>query len=310
MLAPALPVVIQKKKVFIGLFGTAVNSAFKYPKYFAMVPTGPDPKAALTKGFFELALAQNPKPQTVAIVAADAEFARNASDGARANADTGGLKIVYDRTYPPSMTDFAPVIRGIQATNPDLVVVCSYPLDSAGIVRAVHEIGFKPKMIGGAMVGPSSTSFKTQMGPLLNGFVNFDFWLPAKTMESPGVTEFVKKYQSRAAAEGVDPLGYYTAPWAYGYLQVLGQAIESTGSLDDEKLAPHIHNATFATIVGDVKFDATGEWASSRVLQVQFHDISGNDLEQFRQTKVQNIVWPTEYRSGELVYPFAEATAK
>jgi len=310
MLAPAMPVVMQKKKIFIGLFGTAVNSEFHYSRYFAMVPTGPDPKEALTKGFFELAMSQNPKPQTVAIVAADAEFARNASDGARANANAAGLKIVYDRTYPPSMVDFAPVIRAIQATNPDLVVICSYPLDSAGIVRTVHEVGFKPKMIGGAMVGPASTQFKTQMGPLLNGFVYFDFWIPTKTLEFPGVMEFLKKYQSRAQAEGVDLLGYYTAPWAYGYLQVLGQAIEATKSLDDEKLAAHLHNTTFATIIGDVKFGPSGEWATSRVLQVQFHDIKNNDLEQFRQVSVQSVVWPSQYKSGNLIYPFAESAPK
>src|SRR5437660_4139047 len=83
MLAPAMPVVIQRGKVFIGLFGLAVNSEFNYPKYFAMIPTGPEPKAAFTDGFFQVAMAQQPRPQSVAIVAADAEFSRNASDGAR-----------------------------------------------------------------------------------------------------------------------------------------------------------------------------------------------------------------------------------
>src|SRR6266571_4316174 len=74
MLAPAMPVVIQKKKMLIGLFGLAVNSEFHYPNYFAMIPSGPAPKTAFTKGFFDTAMAQNPKPKTVAIVAADAEF--------------------------------------------------------------------------------------------------------------------------------------------------------------------------------------------------------------------------------------------
>ena len=67
-------------------------------------------------------MAQNPKPTTVAIVAADAEFARNAADGARENAKKAGLKIVYDKSYPPATTDFAPIVRAIAATNPDIVV--------------------------------------------------------------------------------------------------------------------------------------------------------------------------------------------
>src|SRR5437868_3686218 len=202
MLAPAMPVVMQKKKVFIGLLGLAVNTEFEYPNYFAMIPSGPETKPAFTKGFFDVATAQSPKPQTVAIVAADAEFSRNAADGARENAKAAGLKVVYDRNYPPSTTDFAPIVRAVQAANPDLLVICSYPLDSVGMIRAINEIGFKPKMVGGAMVGLQATAFKTQLGPLLNGVVNYDFWLPVKPMDFPGVADLIKKYQARAQAEG------------------------------------------------------------------------------------------------------------
>src|SRR6202035_4671381 len=110
--------------------------------------------------------------------------------------------------------------------------ICSYPLDSVGMVRAVNEVGLKPKMIGGGMVGLQATVFKTQLGPLLNGIVNYDFWLPVPKMNFPGISELISKYQARAAAEGVDPLGYYMAPWAYTYLEVLGDAVEATKSLD------------------------------------------------------------------------------
>src|SRR5260370_28922291 len=182
MLAPAMPVVMQKNRLFIGMLGLAVNKEFDYPKYFVMIPSGPGPKPAFPKGFFVVAMAQAPKPRTVAIVGADAEFSRNASDGAHENAKAAGLKIVYDRNYPPAQTDFGPIVRAMQATNPDLAVICSYPLDSVGMVRAVNEIGFKPKMIGGAMVGLQATAFKTQLGPLLNGFFNYDFWPPGQAV--------------------------------------------------------------------------------------------------------------------------------
>jgi branched-chain amino acid transport system substrate-binding protein len=152
-IAPAMPIMIQRKKVFIGLFGLAVNTEFKYPNYFAMIPTGPESKVSATKDFFHVAVEQRPKPETVAIVAADQEFSRNACDGARENSQVLNLKIVYDKTYPPSTTEFTPIVRAIQATNPDIVVICSYPPDSVGIVRAINQIGFKPKIVGGAMVG-------------------------------------------------------------------------------------------------------------------------------------------------------------
>src|SRR3974390_2655653 len=127
MLVPAMPIAMQRKKIFIGLLGTAVNSAFNYPNYFGMIPTGPDPKPSYTKGFFDLAVRQNPKPQTVAIVAADAEFGLYASEGARENAKAAGLTAVHDSKYPSATNDLAPVVRAIAETKPDLVVVCSYP---------------------------------------------------------------------------------------------------------------------------------------------------------------------------------------
>ena len=121
-------------------------------------------------------------------------------------------------------------------------------------MRAVNEIGFKPKMIGGGMVGLQNTAIKAQLGPLLNGVVNYDFWLPVPKMMFPGVADLMKKYQARAASEGVDALGYYMAPQAYAQLQVLQQAIEATKSLDDQKLADYIRTSTFQTVLGDVKF--------------------------------------------------------
>jgi len=145
-------------------------------------------------------------------------------------------------------------------------VVCSYPLDTVGMVKAVHEVGFKPKMWGGAMVGLQATAFKTQLGPLLNGIVNFETWLPVKSMEFPGAMELLKKYQDRAPAAGTDPLGYYMPVWAYADLQVLGQAITATKSLDDGKLAAYMHEATFQTVVGEVKFGPLGEWTQERTL--------------------------------------------
>ena len=235
MLAPAMPVVMQKKKMFIGLLGLAVNSEFNYPNYFVMIPSGPDAEAVLHQGLFRVGHGAEPE----AADGRDRGGGRrsspvNASDGARENAK----KRQSQRRLRPdairrSTTDFAPIVRAIAATNPDLVVVCSYPPDSVGIVRAVNEIGFKPKMIGGAMVGLQATSIKTQLGPLLNGWTNYDFWLPVPKMNFPGVADLISKYQARAGAEGVDPLGYYMAPWGYAQMQVLQQAVEATKSLDD-----------------------------------------------------------------------------
>jgi branched-chain amino acid transport system substrate-binding protein len=306
-IAPAVPIAMQKNKLFVTLFGTGVNEHFNYNRYFSMIPTGPTPKPAFTRGFFEVAMAQADKPKAVALAAADAEFGRNACEGARENAGKAKLKVVYDKTYPPTTTDFAPIVRAIQASGADLVVYCSYPLDSVGLVKAMNEIGFKPKMWGGAMVGLQATVFKMQLGPLLNGIVNYDTWIPVKTLQFEGSMELLKKYQARAGAEGVDPLGWYMPVWGYAYLQVLGDSIAATKSLDDGKLADHMRQATFKTTVGDVKFGPQGEWTEERMLMVQFRNIKGNTLADVSDLAIEEVIYPAKYKSGDVIYPFEAA---
>src|SRR5579871_5971768 len=150
MVAPAIPVIMQFKKTTIGILANAANSKLHYDQYFSMLPTGPEPQKSFSRGFFELAAAAKPRPKTVAIVAADAEFAQNAADGARAVIkEMGGFELVLDRNYPPSTADFTPIVRAVQAANPDIVYVAAYPPDSVGIVRAAGEIALAPKMFGG-----------------------------------------------------------------------------------------------------------------------------------------------------------------
>ena len=308
LLAPAMPIVIAHKMTFFALFGLDVHREFKYPKYFSMQPAGgPDPAVTFSKGFFELAMAQDPKPKTLAIIAADAEFPHNASDGARKTAKAAGLQIVYDKNYPPATTDYTPIVRAVDAANADIVLSFSYPPDAVGMVRAANEVGLKAKIFGGGLVGLQYASIKQQLGSQLNGIINYDFWEPAKTLVFPGVDDFLKKYQARAGAEGVDPLGYYLPPFAYANLQVLQAAVEGTKSLDQDKLAAWLRTHTIPTIVGDIKYGANGEWVEGRVLFVQFHDVQGSDLDQWKNDSRQTILWPQQYATGKAIYPYSGA---
>jgi len=307
MIAPAMPVIMQHNRTFLSLFGLAANSEFQYPKYFSFTPTGgPTPKQTFTEGFFAIAMAQNPQPKTIAIVGADAEFAHNAIDGALELVKKYGLKIVYNQTYPPSTSDYSPIIRAIQATSPDVVLVCSYPPDSVGILQAAHEVGLKTKLFGGGMVGLQSTAIKVRLGPLLNGVVDYDYWLPWSKLASPEAVAFLKEYQAKAGPAGVDSLGYYLPPFAYGYMQVLQQAVEGIKGLDQDKLADYLRSHTFKTVVGDVKFGPNGEWSEPRVMDVQFRDIKSNDAEQFSKPTAEVILWPPSLKTGDVVYPYTD----
>jgi len=305
-IAPAMPIVMQRNLVFMALFGTGVNDNFNYDKYFQILPNGKETRLAPSLGFLETAMSMEPKPQTIALAAADAEYAQTVIAGARESVKRLGLRVVYDKSYPPSTVDYTPVVRAIQATNPDVVFVASYPPDSVGIVRASNEIGFKPKMFGGGMIGLAFSPIKQQLGSLLNGIVAYDVYQPEPTMNFPGIADFLQRYQARAPAAGVDPLGYYLPPYSYAEMQILAQAVNAVGSLDQAKIAAYIHATKFSTIVGEVKFADNGEWEKSRVLFVQYQNIVGNDIEQFRKPGKVVILYPPEYRSGKFIYPYSD----
>lgn len=306
LIVAAMPHIMARKKMVMVLLALGSNAEFKYPRYFQSAPFGPDSKGVLSNAFFEVAKSIEPAPKTVALVGADAEFSNNVLIGARANAKKFGLQIVYDKSYPPATVDYSPIVRAIQATNPDVVLLASYPPDSVGMVRAATEIGLKTQLFGGAMVGMQYASLIGQLSEKLNRVVNYHFFVPSPKMNFPGIEEFLKKYQARAKESGVDPLGFYQPPFAYAAMQILEQAIKATGTLDDDKLADHIHKNTFKTIVGDVRFNELGEWANARAIMVQFQNIQGSGLEQYMTGHKQVIVYPNELKDGELQYPFAK----
>lgn len=307
MTTPAIPLVMQRHLVFLGLAALDGNAEFHYANYFAMAPFGPHPKAAFSQGFFDIVNAEKDKLglKTIALASLDVEGTRNAMDGAKENLKSTSLKVVYDRTYPPSTVDFTPIIRSIQATNPDVVFFASYPIDTTGIVHSLHELGMNAKIVGGCLIGLQATSTKMQLGPELNGLMTYEYWLPVPSLLGPGVPEFLKRYRQRAPAAGVDPLGYYLGPWGYADLQVLGDAIEGSKSLDQQKVADYIRSHTFKTLIGDITFGKNGEWQTQRVFWTQFQNVAGHDIDQFVGAKTEVILSPAQYKSGNFVAPYS-----
>ncbi|HXP31438.1 MAG TPA: amino acid ABC transporter substrate-binding protein [Stellaceae bacterium] len=303
---PAMPSVIEHNMVLMDSFAIAVNERFHYPRFFQIMPYGPNGKDSISHGFFDAAMTMQPKPASVALVGADAEFSRAVLEGARANAQRVGLKLVYDRTYPPATIDYTPIIRAIKAAAPDIVYVGSYPADTAGVLRALDEVGLVPRMFGGGMVGLQAGEIKERFGEQLNGIVGYELFVHEPTMSFPGIDAFLATYQARAVAAAVDPLGYYIPPFTYAAAEILAQAVQAVGSLDQDKIAQQIHQATFHTIVGDVKFGPEGEWATARILTIQYRGIHGHDLQQFTRPGIQVILDPPQFKSGSLEYPFSE----
>ena len=304
--APIMPLVKQRGLLLMGNFSFQVNHTVKHDMWFNNLPAGD--AQSWFEGFFEQG--QKAGARSIAFLSADQEFAQNLANGAKELAKKAGAKTVYDQNYPPSTSDFSSLIRGVRAAQPEMVFVCSYPNDSVAIVRAMNEIGVGStvKLFGGGMVGLQFTPVMESLGSALNGIVNYNSYVPG--VKYPGIEEFLKRYQQKAAEEKVDPLGFYLPPFGYAMGQMLEQAVNGTKSIDQKKLAQYLHTHTMETIVGPISYNKDGEWAKSRMLMIQFRGIVDKNLDQWRSPGKQVVLYPSQYKTGDVVMPFDKARGK
>jgi branched-chain amino acid transport system substrate-binding protein len=303
--APIMPMVKQRGLLLIGNFSFQVNSKVGHDMWFNNAPWGPPDSWATSF----LDIGQKAGGKSVALLTADQEFAQNLVKTTRELATKRNMPVVFDQAYPPNTVEFSSIIRAIKAAKPDIVYVASYPPDSAGILRAVNEIGIgdSVKVFGGGMVGLQFGAVMENLGSLLNGVVNYNSWLPEKSMYFDGTKEFFDQYTKRAVEAKVDPLGYYLAPFGYASGQLVEQAIKAVGSLDQKALAKYLRENTHQTIVGPIAFSPDGERKETAVLQAQFRGVVDKNIAQFRSSGKQVILFPENLKSGDLVAPFEAA---
>jgi len=301
--APLMPMVKQRGLLLMGNFSFQVNAKVQHDMWFNNSPW--NDASSWSDGF--IAAGRKHGAKTIAVLAADQEFAQNLANGARVLAKEAGLKTVYEQNYPPATVDFSSMIRAVRSTRPDIVFVMSYPNDSVAIVRAVNEIGVGPSVMlfGGGMVGLQFTPIMESLGSSLNGITNYNSYVPG--IKYPGIEEFLQRYAQKAVPAKVDPLGFYLPPFNYAIGQMLEQAIRATGSIEHRRLADYLRKNELKTVVGPIRYDKAGEWANPRVVQAQFRGVVDKNVEQFRQPGRQVVIYPEQYKTGEVIVPFEKA---
>ena len=300
-----MPLAKERGMVLMGNFSFQVNAKVQHDMWFNNAPWGPPDSWAAS--FIDIGTKAGAK--SIAILAADQEFAQNVAKTTKDVANKRSIPIVYEQNYPPSTVEFSAMIRALKAAKPDMVFVASYPPDSVGILRAVNEIGVgdNVKILGGGMVGLQFASNLESMGSLLNGVINYNSWLPEPSMFFDGTKEFFVKYAPRATEAKVDPLGYYLAPFGYAMGQMLEAAVNATKGLDQKALAKYLRENEHKTIVGPIAFSADGERKVSATLQAQYRGVVDKNLEQFKTAGKQVILFPENLKTGEVIVPFEKA---
>ncbi|TAM60844.1 hypothetical protein EPN52_04320 [bacterium] len=201
--------------------------------------------AAYVEGPMEIAKEKGYK--SIAVTGEDTLFPRSVVAGVDDLAKKMGMTIVFNQLYPHNASDYSSIVEKMKQANPDIVIAASYLPDSVGLLRAMKQANFAPKLLYEG-VGPTELSFGTQNGKDAEGVMGTGNW--NAELKTQGNAAFVKTFE---AEFGHAP--DYHAAANFASLEVLGDAVKRVGSLDSAKLRDQLATLTMPTVMGTYKVD-------------------------------------------------------
>lgn len=202
------------------------------------------------------------RPQTFATVVQDDPFVVAVVAGAREGLEELGVELVFDELYSPDTTDFSAIAIQVADLDPDLIVGGTVLEDTIGQIRAYQDAGYQPRTAffttGPSLPGP----FKEALGDATEGILSAVSWFPE-------ANEFQNDILSTMYSDmfGEDPSQMpEDVANAFTVGQVLQQAVENIGTIDNTALIAELHQGTYDTVVGELSFDELGRPAGTFML--------------------------------------------
>jgi branched-chain amino acid transport system substrate-binding protein len=289
LVIPAAEVAEQYNMLFVEPAGAApevFTQGFKY-LFYAAPAVANDHYNYLAE--YILALPADQRPKTAAYASLDDPFAKGTAYGLRDKLAKGGIKTVADEVYPPENTDFAAIAARIASKKPEIIVGGTQFEDSVGLVRAFQELKVQPKLAAFS-TGPTLPEFPEGVGKASEGILSPVGWALGAT--TTGNKEFVEAHKKKF---GKDP----SEDQANGYTvgQVVKAAVDAVGCVDpteecQKKLADHIRQGTFETIVGPLSFDDNGRPEQAHMIQQYINGKIEIVLPKDSKAKTADLVFP------------------
>jgi branched-chain amino acid transport system substrate-binding protein len=253
-----------------------------YKNVFSILPPAP----ALTQPIFEMAATLDPKPRTVAIIAANDLFPLSCAEGAVEKAEELGMEVVLYEKYPADTNDVSALLSVVKDKAPDIFLTSGYTKDALMVVRQTREINLNTPMFAFS-VGIMLPEFISSLGDDANYVVEGEWWLPDGKDEGPvfgSTAEYTKMFNEEY---GMNP-GYHAASGSAAGV-VLQLAIEKAGTIETAAVREALRglDVTLAVWPG-IKFNEKGQNVSSEHPVVQI------------QNKEYKVVWPPV---NDVIYP-------
>lgn len=201
------------------------------------------------------------RPKTAAYATQDDPFLKPQVDTARALLERGGIKTVEYSVYPAETADYTPYAQRMIASHADAVLLGTVTPDAIAFVKAFKQQHYSPKALIEASGPDQGDQFTGPIGgtKVAEGlFVPNGGWYPnIKDTQSFQNSAFQQTYVAKYGGSVAD-ISSDTVQ-AYSVMQVLTQAVNKIHSIDKARLMQELHNDSFTTLQGPVKFAADGQ---------------------------------------------------
>jgi branched-chain amino acid transport system substrate-binding protein len=248
-LAAAVPVAAQYGYLMIGAEGgsdTLRTTIAKYPNYFSVLNYSETQIPAQVDVFKELGVT------SVYIVFIQDTHGIEYSGAAAPAFAAAGINITAMKSVPPDIADMTPIVTDAKASNADAFIMYTYPGQTYPAIAIAKAIDYNPKVF---LVGPGGSfdAIKLACGGAegVEGIMFEGAW---NTKSSPELKTFAEQIQAFNKDDPNFGMDWWGHNAYYCGLQVLQEAIEKTGTLDNAKIADYIKNNHFTTVMGDTFF--------------------------------------------------------
>jgi branched-chain amino acid transport system substrate-binding protein len=202
-----------------------------------------------------LSLPPDQRPATAGYAKLDDPFAAPIAESIQKRFEAAGIKTVYDQTYPAETADMTPIMSGMVAAKPDVIVGGSQEADAFAQMKALIQLKYSPKWLFESNGANSPADFPAAVGAAnTEGVFSSADWYADSSVPGSAkfIADYVAKYGGTAAA--IDP----TSAEAYSAGMLLEAVAKKTGKIDNATIISTLHSGTWPTLVGDLSWDQYG----------------------------------------------------
>jgi branched-chain amino acid transport system substrate-binding protein len=246
------------------------------------------PHSRQLQGVIDMALAQNPKPASIAILAASDSLSAEVANATVGYAQAKGLNVVYGASYTSGVNDFSGVLGAAAGAGPDLLIEVGHPAESVRTVQQAEQMKIQPKLLAFSE-GPGTDQFTGDLQAAANYSVGTTQWAPAtKNNTSYFIDSF---HYSLAFADQFGHMPDQYSAAATAACLTLEVAIEKANSTQPRWVRDALAIMDLNTFFGEIKFDDRGANVAKPVYVQQVQ--AGRTV----------LIWPPEVATARPRYP-------